>query len=110
MGVGVSINPATPVSVLEEVLPDIDLVLVMSVNPGFGGQSLIPSTLNKIRKLDELRISKDYDYLIEIDGGVKLDNIDEVAATGVDIVVAGSAVFNVDDIADTVREFKSIGA
>ena len=105
---GVSINPATPVSLLEEVLEDVDLVLVMSVNPGFGGQKFIRSALRKIRKLDELRRSRGYNYQIEIDGGVKLDNAAEIAGCGTDILVAGSAVFGAEDLMERVQEFKKI--
>lgn len=103
---GVAINPATPVSTLECVLRDVDLILVMSVNPGFGGQKFIPGALDKIRKLDELRSKKGYDYVIEIDGGITLDNIKEVEAAGCDIFVAGSAVFGAPDIEKRVKEFK----
>lgn len=101
---GVSINPATPLSALEWVLPDADLVLVMSVNPGFGGQKLIPSALEKIRQLVKLREEKGLDFQIEIDGGIKPDNIADAAAAGADILVAGSAVFGADDIEARVRE------
>lgn len=101
---GVSINPATPLSALEWVLPDADLILVMSVNPGFGGQKLIPSALEKIRQLVKLREEKGLDFQIEIDGGIKPDNIADAAAAGADILVAGSAVFGADDIEARVRE------
>jgi len=107
-GAGVSLNPATPVSTLECVLDDIDMVLIMSVNPGFGGQKIIMNTLDKIRQLKKLREEKGYNYLIEIDGGVTLDNAEEIAEAGADILVAGSAVFGADDIAKRVGEFKSI--
>ena len=105
---GVSINPATPVSMLEEVLEDVDLILIMSVNPGFGGQKLIRSTLRKIKKLDELRRSRGYHYQIEIDGGVSLDNASEIASCGTDILVAGSAVFGAEDLMGRVKDFKKI--
>ena len=87
---GVSINPATPVCMIEEVLSDVDMVLVMSVNPGFGGQKFIPSALDKIRALDNIRKERNLDFVIEIDGGAGADNIDEILAAGTDIVVAGS--------------------
>ena len=103
---GVAINPATPVSVLEWVLAETDLILVMSVNPGFGGQKFIPSALEKIRQLDQLRKQKGYDFVIEIDGGITLDNVREVADAGCDIFVAGSAVFGAEDIEKRVQEFK----
>ena len=103
---GVAINPATPVSALEWVLAETDLILVMSVNPGFGGQKFIPSALEKIRQLDQLRKQKGYDFVIEIDGGITLDNIRDVADAGCDIFVAGSAVFGAEDIEKRVQEFK----
>ena len=94
---GVVLNPATPIEALSEILPAADFVLLMSVNPGFGGQKLIPFVLDKARRLrawiDRLGIAT----RIEIDGGVTLDNLDEVAASGVDIIVAGSAVFGSGD-------------
>lgn len=106
VGAGVSLNPATPVSSLENILEDVDLVLIMSVNPGFGGQSLIPSTLRKIRKLAEIREKNSLKFRIEIDGGVNLKTIPDVAETGVDIIVAGSAVFGADNLEKRVAELK----
>lgn len=103
---GVALNPATPVSFLEWVLEDLDLILIMSVNPGFGGQKFIPAALEKIRQLSRLRKEKGYEYLIEIDGGITLDNAKEVAEAGCDIFVAGSAVFGAEDIEKRVKEFK----
>lgn len=100
---GVSINPATPVCMIEEVLSDVDMVLVMSVNPGFGGQKFIPSTLDKIRALDNIRKERNLDFVIEIDGGAGADNIDEILAAGTDIVVAGSSVFKKGDIDKQVK-------
>lgn len=105
---GVSINPATPVSSLECILGDVDLVLVMSVNPGFGGQKFIPETLEKIKQLDALRKEKGYQYVIEIDGGISLANVEMVKQAGCDIFVAGSAVFGADDIPERVRAFNEI--
>lgn len=105
---GVSINPATPVSTLQCILEDVDLVLVMSVNPGFGGQKFIPGALEKIRLLDQLRKEHGYSYAIEIDGGVTLDNAAEIRDAGCDILVAGSAVFGAPDIGKRVKEFKEI--
>lgn len=105
---GVSINPATPVSSLECILGDVDLVLVMSVNPGFGGQKFIPETLGKIKQLDALRKEKGYQYVIEIDGGISLANVEMVKQAGCDIFVAGSAVFGADDIPERVRAFNEI--
>ncbi|MCI5593063.1 MAG: ribulose-phosphate 3-epimerase [Clostridiales bacterium] len=100
---GVSINPATPVCMIEEVLSDVDMVLVMSVNPGFGGQKFIPSALDKIRALDNIRKERNLDFVIEIDGGAGVDNIDEILAAGTDIVVAGSSVFKKGDIDKQVK-------
>lgn len=94
---GVVLNPATPLASLDEILPQADFVLLMSVNPGFGGQSMIPSVLRKARDLRDWIDSEGLDCRIEIDGGVTLDNLDEVAATGVDMIVAGSAVFGSGD-------------
>ena len=100
---GVSINPATPVCMIEEVLSDVDMVLVVSVNPGFGGQKFIPSALDKIRALDNIRKERNLDFVIEIDGGAGADNIDEILAAGTDIVVAGSSVFKKGDIDKQVK-------
>ncbi|MBQ1523930.1 MAG: ribulose-phosphate 3-epimerase [Firmicutes bacterium] len=105
---GVALNPATPVSSLEYVLSDLDLVLVMSVNPGFGGQKFIPSAMDKIRLLDRIRREKDLHFVIEIDGGVNLKNSADIKAAGCDILVAGSAVFGADDIPARVREFQAV--
>lgn len=105
---GVSINPATPVSLLEDILEDVDLVLVMSVNPGFGGQKFIPSALRKIKQLAKLRDEKGFNYIIEVDGGVTLDNAAEIAAAGADMLVAGSAVFGAEDVIARTAEFKGL--
>lgn len=103
---GVSINPATPVSALECILGDVDLVLVMSVNPGFGGQKFIPGALDKVRQLAELKKEKGYNYIIEIDGGITLANVQEVMEAGVEMAVAGSAVFGAEDVVQRVKDFK----
>lgn len=103
---GVSINPATPVSTLECILPDVDLVLIMSVNPGFGGQKFITGTLDKVRELAEIKRARNLDFVIEIDGGITLDNIKEVMDAGVEMAVAGSAVFKAEDVVQRVRDFK----
>ncbi len=105
---GVAINPSTPVDSLSEVLGIVDLVLVMSVNPGFGGQRFIPNSLKKIKKLAEIRRLNGYNFLIEVDGGVNLANAAEIASAGCDILVAGSAVFNTQDIKSTVGKFIEI--
>jgi ribulose-phosphate 3-epimerase len=91
---GLVLNPATPVDVLEWVLEDLDLVLLMSVNPGFGGQSFIPSALDKLRRVRQMIDRSGKAIRLEIDGGVKADNIGEIAAAGADTFVAGSAIFN----------------
>lgn len=105
---GVSINPATSPSVLDYILEDVDMVLLMSVNPGFGGQKFIPSVLEKARKLRDIKIERGLDFEIEIDGGATLDNVREIIDAGVEIVVAGSAVFKAPDIAARTAEFKEI--
>jgi ribulose-phosphate 3-epimerase len=94
---GVVINPATPVETLSEVLDIVDYVLVMSVNPGFGAQQFIPSTLHKMRRLAELRKERDLTYRIEVDGGVSLDTVADVVRHGAEILVAGNAVFGHGD-------------
>lgn len=106
MKAGVSINPATPVSTLDCILPDVDLVLIMSVNPGFGGQKFIAGTLDKVRQLAEIKRARNLDFVIEIDGGITLDNIQEVMDAGVEMAVAGSAVFKAEDVVQRVRDFK----
>jgi ribulose-phosphate 3-epimerase len=107
---GVVLNPATPVSVLEDVLEVADYVLLMSVNPGFGGQQLIPYVLDKVRKLAGMRRAKKLRLPIEIDGGVHLDNLAEVVLAGCDWVVTGSAIFHSADPENTVREMRRIAA
>ena len=94
---GVVINPATPVSAVEEVLGLADYVLVMSVNPGFGGQEFIPYTLEKVRRLDSIRRDRRLTFAIEIDGGINQENVAEVVRAGVDWVVAGSSIFHAPD-------------
>jgi ribulose-phosphate 3-epimerase len=100
---GVVINPATPVQTLGEVLDIIDYVLVMSVNPGFGGQKFIPGALEKVRKLATMRNAKGLSYRIEIDGGVSLNNVADIARAGAEILVAGNAVFGKGDVKDNVK-------
>lgn len=95
---GVAINPATPVAALEEIVADVGLVLVMSVNPGFGGQRYLPGSTSKIRRVRELLARHDAEVLIEVDGGIGPDNIAEVVAAGADVVVAGSSVFGSTDV------------
>ena len=105
---GVALNPATPAETLDCVLADLDMVLVMSVNPGFGGQKFIPSALDKIRQLDRTRKERGLSFLIEIDGGASLANCKEIADAGTDIIVAGSAVFGAPDVPARVRDFNRI--
>jgi len=105
---GIVLNPATPVSVLEDVLEVADYVLLMSVNPGWGGQRLIPYVLEKVRKLAEMRREKNLALTIEIDGGVDRENLAEVVRAGCDWIVTGSAVFHSPDPEATVREMREI--
>jgi len=107
---GVVLNPSTPVSVLEEIVQVADYVLLMSVNPGFGGQKLIPYVLEKVRKLDSLRREKKLALPIEIDGGVHLENLAEVVRAGCDWIVTGSAIFHSADPEATLREMREIAA
>ena len=107
---GIVLNPATPISVLQDVLEVADYVLLMSVNPGFGGQTLIPYVLDKVRQLDRLRREKKLALPIEIDGGVHRDNLAEVVRAGCDWVVTGSAVFHSPDPEVTVREMREIAS
>lgn len=108
MKAGVSLNPSTSLSVLDYVLEDIDLVLIMSVNPGFGGQKFIPSALEKIKELKKLKDLRNPNLIIEIDGGITLENIKAVTDAGVELVVAGSSVFGAPDIHKRVKEFLEI--
>lgn len=105
---GIVLNPATPVSVLADVLEVADYVLLMSVNPGFGGQTLIPYVLDKVRRLDRLRREKKMALPIEIDGGVHRDNLADVVRAGCDWIVTGSAVFHSPDPEATVRDMREI--
>lgn len=104
---GVALNPATPLSAIEYILPKVDMVLIMSVNPGFGGQTLIPYTVQKIRDLKKLIETKGLKIDIEVDGGVNLDNVAEILDAGANIIVAGSAVFN-GDITENTESFLRI--
>ena len=105
--VGVALNPATPVSVLENILPLLDMVLIMSVNPGFGGQKFIPYALNKIREVKKMAMECNReDMLIQVDGGVGANNIKEVVEAGANVIVAGSAVFNEDKIEENIANLK----
>lgn len=102
---GVALNPATPPQTLEYVADKLDMVLVMSVNPGFGGQSFIDNALTKIKKLDDFRKKNNLDFEIEVDGGVNLSNVREICDAGTDIIVAGSSIFGAEDIGNRVGEF-----
>ena len=104
---GVALNPSTPLSAIEYVLPKVDMVLIMTVNPGFGGQQFIPYTLNKIKDLKELLKKTGNKADIQVDGGIKVDNVREVLDAGANIIVAGSAVFN-GDIKKNVNDFLNI--
>lgn len=104
---GVALNPVTPLSAIEYVLPKVDMVLVMTVNPGFGGQKLIPYTVDKVRDLKKLIQSTGNKVDIEVDGGINLNNVREVMEAGANIIVAGSAVFN-GDIENNVKSFLDI--
>jgi ribulose-phosphate 3-epimerase len=104
---GLVLNPATPVNVLDHVLDELDLVLLMSVNPGFGGQSFIPSALDKLRTVRQMIDRSGKNIRLEIDGGVKTENIGEIAAAGADTFVAGSAIFNSPDYAKTISQMRA---
>lgn len=104
---GVAVNPSTSLYNIEPVLEYVDLVLIMSVNPGFGGQSFIESSYKKVEELLDLRQTGEYSFLIEIDGGVSLRNIQKIAKSGVDVLVAGSSVFNAENITERVKELNS---
>jgi len=105
---GVAVNPHSPVHLLEDILEDIDLVCLMSVNPGFGGQKFIPGTIRKIRQLKDLIRSANSKALIEIDGGVTLDNAPAIFEAGADVLVAGSSVFNAPDPVAAANQLKNI--
>lgn len=105
---GVSLNPATPVMLIKDIIMDLDMVLLMSVNPGFGGQSFIEGTKNKAIELAELRDKYNKTMLIEIDGGVKENNIEEISKWGVDVFVAGSEIFKAENPTDKIRRMKEL--
>ncbi len=108
MKAGVAINPHTPVSLLQDIIADIDLVCMMSVNPGFGGQSFIPHTLTKIKELKQLIVAHAPHVLIEVDGGVTLDNAKGILNAGADVLVAGNTVFKSADPAATIAALKAL--
>lgn len=105
---GVALNPHTPVILLKDILADLDLVLIMSVNPGFGGQQFIPNTLNKVRELKAMAALLNPDLLIEVDGGVGLHNLPVLVQAGANVLVAGNAVFAAESPMDTIAEMKRI--
>jgi len=105
---GVSLNPHTPVHLLEEILPELELVLIMTVNPGYGGQKFIESSYKKISKLVKLREKTGSKALIEVDGGVNLSNAKKLVETGVDVLVAGNTVFSSDNPSETIRALKNL--
>ncbi len=108
MKAGVAINPHTPVNALSDILSEVDLVCVMSVNPGFGGQKFIKNTFNKIKTLRELREKNKNNFLIEIDGGVNIENAKDLIDSGADVLVAGSSVFKSNNPIETIKKLKNI--
>ena len=104
--VGIALNPATSTSVLDNIIQDIDLVLLMSVNPGFGGQKFIPSTLKKIQDVKAKIDQQDKDMYLEVDGGINLDTIASVSEAGANVFVAGSAIFGSSDYEETIQSFR----
>jgi ribulose-phosphate 3-epimerase len=105
---GVVLNPSTPVSLLKDIANDINLVLLMSVNPGFGGQSFILNSLNKIAETSKLRKELDANFIIEVDGGIDFDNVNKVLTSGCDAFVIGNSIFGTEDITTTTLKFKKI--
>lgn len=106
---GISLNPATPVSVLEDIISDLDLVLVMSVNPGFGGQKFIPNTLRKLRQVRALAAEQGVSPLVEVDGGVGAANAAQIVEAGANVLVAGSAVYGSEDRATAISQIRDAG-
>lgn len=107
MKAGVTLNPATPVAMLEDIIMDVDMVLLMSVNPGFGGQKFIPNTFKKIAQLREMITRCQASALIEVDGGVKVQNAPLLKKAGVDVLVAGSSVFRAPDMGEAIHQLKN---
>jgi ribulose-phosphate 3-epimerase len=103
---GVVLNPATPLHYLDHIMDKVDVILLMSVNPGFGGQSFIPATLDKLKAVRQRIDDSGYDIRLEVDGGVKVSNIGEIAAAGADMFVAGSAIFNADDYRSVIQTMR----
>lgn len=106
---GISLNPHTPLHVLDDIIQDLDLILLMSVNPGFGGQKFISNTINKLQQLTKILKRRNLEHIeVEVDGGVKLDNIAEIAEAGADILVTGSAIYESKDPIATLKEMKKV--
>jgi ribulose-phosphate 3-epimerase len=105
---GISLNPSTPIHFLNEILKDLDFVLIMSVNPGFGGQKFIPSSIPKIAQLNHWIKGKNLLIPIEVDGGVNIENCEELVKSGAEILVSGSGIFKTQDPANTIRKMKEI--
>ncbi|MGL4913787.1 MAG: ribulose-phosphate 3-epimerase [Romboutsia sp.] len=103
---GVALNPATPVETIKHILKDLDMVLIMTVNPGFGGQSFIESMIPKIEELKNMIESQNLNVDIQVDGGIKPENVDKVVKAGANVIVAGSAIFNSDNINETIKQFR----
>lgn len=108
MNAGVAINPATPVSFLQDIIRDVDMVLVMSVNPGFGGQSFIPHTIDKIKEVKNLIKKTGSSAKIEVDGGISLENASEILKAGADVLVAGSSIFKSENPLETIEKMKRL--
>jgi ribulose-phosphate 3-epimerase len=107
MKASVTLNPHTPIEVLTDILPDLDMVLLMSVNPGFGGQKFIEHSYDKVRRLKQLITAQGLSTLIEVDGGINLERGAQMTAAGVDVLVVGNAIFNTPNPAETIRRFKA---
>ncbi len=110
MKAGVSLNPHTPVHLLKDIIADLDLVLIMSVNPGFGGQKFIPNAINKVKELKQLIKESSSKALIEVDGGVDHNNAKTLIDAGCDVLVAGSYIFGAEDQVDTIKRLKNISS
>lgn len=108
MKAGVAINPHTPVILLKNTLPFVDMILIMTVNPGFGGQSFIPESYNKIKELRKMIVEGGYDVKIQVDGGIDTSNAAKLVETGVNVLVAGNSVFGSDDPVETIRRLKNL--
>ena len=108
MKAGVTLNPHTPVSMLEDILPDVDMVLLMSVNPGFGGQEFIPQSAEKIARLKEMILRKDLSTLIEVDGGINLETARLALDAGADILVCGNSIFSAENPEETIAKLKAL--